>query len=140
MDDPLDLRRFVEGQDPVYREVTAELTRGRKTGHWIWFVFPQMRGLGQSAMSHRYGIGSAAEARAYWEHPVLGRRLKECLELVLKVEGKTALEIMGSPDDVKLRSCLTLFERVAPEEPIFARAIDKYFHGERDRRTLEMLG
>lgn len=140
MDDPFDLRRFAEAQDPVYREVTAELTRGRKTGHWMWFVFPQMRGLGQSAMSHRYGIGSAAEARAYWEHPVLGRRLKECLELVLAVEGKTALEIMGSPDDVKLRSCLTLFERVAPEEPIFARAIDKHFHGEPDRRTLEMLG
>ncbi|MDE3112220.1 MAG: DUF1810 domain-containing protein [Chloroflexota bacterium] len=139
MHDPHDLERFVEAQDGVYEQVKTELARGRKTSHWMWFVFPQMRGLGHSAMAERYGIGSAAEARAYWEHSLLGRRLKECVDLVLGVEGKTAREIMGSPDDVKLRSCLTLFEHVAPEEPAFARALEKYYRGERDPLTLTML-
>lgn len=105
----------------------------------MWFVFPQLRGLGRSAMAERYGIGSAAEARAYWEHPVLGPRLRECVDLLLAVEDRSAHEILGSPDDVKLRSCLTLFRQVAPEEPVFARALEKYFGGQGDPATLSML-
>lgn len=124
----------------MYERVKAELARGAKTSHWMWFVFPQLRGLGHSAMSERYGIISAAEARAYWEHPALGPRLKECVELVLAVPGRTASQILGAPDDLKFRSSLTLFERVAPQEPVFAQAIERFFGGERDPRTLAMLG
>ncbi len=139
MADPFDLDRFVEAQDPVYDDVVAELRRGRKTSHWMWFVFPQLRGLGRSAMAERYGIASLAEAGAYWGHPVLGPRLRECVDLLLAVRGRTAREILGSPDDIKLRSCLTLFERAVPEEPAFGRALDRYFDGVRDAITNERL-
>ncbi len=115
------------------------MARGAKTSHWTWFVFPQLRGLGRSATAQLYGIASEAEARAYWQHPVLGPRLKECAELLLAIQGKTALQILGSPDDIKLRSSMTLFERAAPEEPVFGRTLERFFDGERDARTLDLL-
>ena len=139
MDDPHGLQRFVDAQNPVYTQVRQELARGAKASHWMWFVFPQLKGLGHSAMALHYGIGSAQEALAYWRHPVLGPRLKECSELVLAVEGKTALQILGSPDDLKFCSAMTLFERVVPQETVFARAIEKYFGGRRDERTIALL-
>src|SRR5438552_788440 len=110
-----DLQRFVEAQDPVYEQVCAELRRGKKTSHWMWFVFPQLSGLGTSAMSRRYAISSVEEAAAYLRHPILGPRLIECAELVLQVSGKTANEIFGSPDDLKFRSSMSLFARASPE-------------------------
>ena len=139
MTDPHHLQRFVEAQNPVYRQVCAELTAGAKTSHWMWFVFPQLKGLGHSALAQHFGIASKAEAEAYWQHAVLGPRLKECIELVLAVEGKTALEILGSPDDLKFHSSLTLFARAAPQKPVFNRALTKYFGGECDVRTLDLL-
>ena len=137
--DPHDLQRFVDAQDAVYADVVAELRRGRKASHWMWFVFPQLRELGRSATARRYGIASAEEALAYWRHPRLGPRLLECVELLLAVPGRSALQILGAPDDLKLRSSLTLFERVAPEQPAFARALDRFYGGARDPRTLELL-
>jgi len=140
MDDPHELQRFVDAQDGVWEDVRAELADGRKRTHWMWFVFPQLAALGRSGMAKRYGLASRAEAAAYWAHPVLGPRLKECSEHVLAVPGgRTALEVMGAPDDLKLRSCMTLFSEVAPEEPVFRRVLAKYYGGEADRRTLELL-
>jgi uncharacterized protein (DUF1810 family) len=139
MDDPHDLQRFVEAQSAVYAQALAELTAGRKTSHWMWFVFPQIAGLGTSPMAQRYAIASLAQARAYASHPVLGPRLKECTAAVLAVRGRSAHDIFGSPDDVKFRSCMTLFERAAPEEPLFAQALDAYYRGERDPATLQRL-
>ena len=130
-----DLQRFVEAQAPVIEQVRQELRRGAKRSHWMWFVFPQLKTLGRSETARYYGIESLAEAEAYWKHPVLGPRLKECASLVLAVEGKSALQIMGSPDDLKLRSCMTLFERVAPEEAVFGQVIDKFYEGERDEHS-----
>lgn len=137
-DDPFDLDRFVRAQAPVYDDVVAELAAGRKTSHWMWFVFPQLKGLGSSAMANRYGIGSLEEARAYWAHPLLGPRLARCTALVLGVEGRSAREIFGSPDDLKFRSCMTLFAQ-ATGEPIFSRALDKFFGGVPDEATLRRL-
>ena len=139
MNDRHDLRRFVDAQDPVYSSVRQELAAGAKTSHWMWFVFPQLKGLGRSAMAQHYGLASLDEAKAYWQHPVLGPRLKECTALVLAVAGKTALDIFGSIDEMKFRSSMTLFERAAPDEGSFGRAIDKYFDGERDQKTLALL-
>ncbi len=136
--DPFDLRRFVEAQDPVLAEVRAELAAGRKTSHWMWFVFPQLKGLGRSGMAQHYGIASAEEARAYWAHPLLGQRLRDCTQLVLAVEGRSAHAIFGSPDDLKFRSCLTLFAQ-ATGEPLFTRALAKYFDGRPDEATLRLL-
>jgi uncharacterized protein (DUF1810 family) len=138
MDDPFDLQRFVDAQAPVYRQVCAELAAGRKTSHWMWFVFPQLKGLGRSATAQHYGIGSTAHAQAYWAHAVLGARLKQCTELVLAREGRSAHEIFGPPDDLKFRSCMTLFAR-ATGEPLFTRALDKYFGGQPDPATLALL-
>lgn len=138
MTDPFDLPRFVRAQDPVYRDVQEELTRGRKQSHWMWFVFPQVAGLGFSAMSQRYAIASRAEARAYLAHPILGPRLIECTRLVLTVEGRTINAILGAPDDAKFRSSMTLFDAVS-NEPVFDEAFARYFSGERDRATLEIL-
>lgn len=139
MTDPHNLQRFIDAQSPVYEEVLAELAAGEKTSHWMWFVFPQHTELGRSAMAQHYGIASREEALAYWQHPVLGARLKECVELVLAVKGKTAFRIFGSPDDLKFRSSLTLFSQAEPDEPLFKRALAKYFGGIGDPRTLELL-
>lgn len=138
MTDPFDLERFVRAQDPVFRDVQGELARGRKQTHWMWFVFPQIAGLGFSAMSQRYAIGSRAEARAYLAHPVLGPRLIECTTLVLAVEGRTINAILGAPDDSKFRSSMTLFGAVS-DETVFDQALARYFAGERDGATLEIL-
>lgn len=138
--DPHDLQRFVEAQDSVYSQVCVELAAGAKASHWMWFVFPQLKGLGLSAMAQHYGLASRAEALAYWQHPVLGARLKQCSELVVAVEGRTALQIFRSPDNLKFRSSMTLFTQVAPQEPVFSRALAKYFGGEGDARTMALLG
>lgn len=135
-----DLQRFIAAQDPVYRQVGAELAAGRKTGHWMWFVFPQLRGLGLSTTARYFGLASRAEALAYWQHPVLGARLRHCTQLVLNVKGRTAHDIFGSPDDLKLRSCMTLFATVAPEEPVFAQVLLRFYGGAPDPRTLALLG
>jgi uncharacterized protein (DUF1810 family) len=137
--DPHNLERFVQAQDPVYAQVCAELAAGRKTSHWMWFIFPQLEGLGRSAMARHFGIASKAQAEAYWRHALLGVRLKECTELMLAVNGRTALQILGAPDDLKFRSSLTLFAQAAADEPVFERALAKYFGGEYDARTLELL-
>jgi len=140
--DPHELDRFVVAQAPVWAEVRAELAAGRKRSHWMWFVFPQLRGLGHSAMAERYGIASAAEAAAYLAHPLLGARLVECTRLMLAApEGKTALAILGTPDDLKFRSSMTLFAAVAtaPDTP-FAAALARYFGGVGDALTVALLG
>lgn len=137
---PQDLQRFVAAQDAVFADVVAELAVGCKKSHWMWFVFPQLRGLGHSGMAIKYGLESAVEALAYWTHPVLGSRLRECIDLVLAVEAKSAYDIFGSPDEAKLRSCLTLFEAAASGEALFGRALTKFYSGQRDLRTLELLG
>ena len=134
-----DLERFVAEQDRDYEDVLAELGRGHKTSHWIWFIFPQIAGLGRSAMSQHFAIGSLDEARAYLAHPVLGPRLRECVGLVLAVEGRTAEEIFGSLDAMKVRSWMTLFHRAVPDEPEFALVLDRYFDGVEDEATLARL-
>ena len=136
--DPFDLRRFVDAQRGVYAQALAELHDGHKRSHWMWFVFPQFRGLGASAMSQRYAIRSRAEAQAYLEHPLLGPRLVECFEAVLDAP-ESAHELFGSPDDRKLRSCATLFTVVAPDTPLFQQVIARKFAGEPDQRTLDLL-
>jgi uncharacterized protein (DUF1810 family) len=139
MDDPFRLQRFVEAQDPVYERVTRELRAGRKSTHWMWFVFPQLRGLGWSPTAHVYGIDSVAEARAYLRHPVLGPRLAHCVQLLLDNEGRTAEQIFGFPDCVKFRSCLTLFAAAAQDAQVFTDALVRFYGGERDPLTLERL-
>ncbi|QGM94308.1 DUF1810 domain-containing protein [Methylocystis rosea] len=138
-DDPYDLARFVAAQAAIYAQATAELAAGRKRSHWMWFVFPQLEGLGTSEMARRYAIRSLAEAAAYLDHPLLGARLKECVGLVNKVEGRKAHEIFDSPDDLKFHSSMTLFAAAAPQEPLFGEALDKYFAGRRDPLTLAKL-
>jgi uncharacterized protein (DUF1810 family) len=134
------LDRFVTAQAPLFDAVCAELAAGRKRSHWMWFVFPQLRALGRSATARRFGLADLQEARAYWAHPVLGPRLAQAVDLVLAVHGKTASEILGSPDDLKLRSCMTLFELAAPGERRFGQVIDRLYGGMRDERTLALLG
>jgi uncharacterized protein (DUF1810 family) len=139
--DPFNLQRFLAAQaPPVYDRVRDELRNSEKQTHWMWFIFPQIAGLGSSSTARFYAIASLAEAEAFLTHPLLGTRLGECTRLVLQVSGKTAFEIFGSPDDVKFRSCMTLFDRVTPNDGLFDRALAKYFNGERDPRTLELLG
>jgi uncharacterized protein (DUF1810 family) len=138
--DAHDLQRFVDAQDDVYDDVLDELHDGRKTSHWMWFVFPQLRALGHSAIAIKYGIASIDEARAYLRHPVLGPRLVECAGLVVRVQGRSIHAIFGSPDDMKFRSCMTLFQCAAPGEAIFGKALEQYFGGIPDARTLELLG
>lgn len=133
------LERFVEAQEDVFAEVLDELRAGRKRGHWMWFIFPQMKGLGSSAAAAYYGIGSLDEAAAYLRHPVLGPRLVECTQLVNEVEDRSIHEILGSPDDLKFRSSMTLFARAAEDDTVFRAALKKYFGGEPDRLTLELL-
>ena len=138
-DDPFDLARFEQAQTPVFAQAIAELRAGRKRSHWMWFIFPQFRGLGFSTMSQRYAIRNLDEARAYLAHPVLGTRLRQCAVAVLDVEGRSAHEIFGSPDDLKLRSCATLFAAVSPPGSEWARLLDKYFDGQPDEATLRLL-
>ncbi len=140
MPDQYDLQRFVSAQEPVYDQVCAELRAGRKTSHWMWYVFPQVVGLGFSGMSQRYAIGSRAEAQAYLAHPVLGPRLLECTALVNAVEGRSLHQIFGSPDDLKFRSCMTLFAACASDPAPFDEALQKYCDGQPDARTLSLLG
>jgi uncharacterized protein (DUF1810 family) len=137
--DPFDLQRFVTAQDAVYEQVCAELRGGPKEGHWIWFIFPQMRGLGSSAMASTFGISTREEAAAYLDHAVLGPRLRECTHLVNLVEGRSIERIFGYPDDLKFRSSMTLFASVASDKQVFEDALRKYFGGEMDRLTLEKL-
>jgi uncharacterized protein (DUF1810 family) len=139
MADPFDLQRFVDAQAPVFQAVQAELQAGRKRTHWMWFIFPQIDGLGHSAMSRRFAIGSRQEAEAYLRHQTLGGRLVQCCEWLLAQNARAAREIMGSPDDMKLQSSMTLFDAVAPERLIFAKVLDKLYAGHRDTRTLALL-
>jgi uncharacterized protein (DUF1810 family) len=133
------LERFIEAQAPVYAQALAELKTGRKTSHWMWFVFPQIAGLGQSAMSRAYAIQSLDEARAYLAHPVLGARLRECCQALMNLRGKTAQDIFGSIDTMKFRSCLTLFTKADQGEVLFFNLLEKYFDGDADETTLEIL-
>ena len=139
MEDTFDLNRFVSAQAGVYPQVLAELRAESKRSHWIWFIFPQMKGLGHSPQSEFYGIGSLEEAAAYLKHPVLGPRLEECTILVNQVAGRTINQIMGYPDDLKFRSSMTLFARAAGEHSVFRDALKKYFGGEPDSVTLDLL-
>ena len=139
LDDPFDLERFVAAQAPVIDSVLTELRAGRKRTHWIWFVFPQIAGLGASAMALRYGIGGSAEAQAYLAHPVLGEGLRECVRLVIAADRPLG-EIFGSPDDMKFRSCVTLFAAVAPDDAVFREAIQRCCGGAPDAATLAKLG
>jgi len=135
-----DLQRFVDAQAPVYEQVSTELRSGRKRTHWMWFVFPQIAGLGKSAMAQRFAISSLDEARAYVNHPVLGPRLRECTRWVNETEGRSIDQIFGDPDDVKFRSSMTLFAHATPDNAEFLQALSKYFGGEFDPLTLERLG
>ena len=132
---PFDLERFVEAQEGVYETALRELRAGRKTSHWIWFVFPQLVGLGRSEMSRRYGIESLDEARAYLDHPVLGPRLRECVSGVLATSGATADQIFGSLDAMKVRSSITLFHRAAPDEALFEEVLERFYGGVADEAT-----
>jgi uncharacterized protein (DUF1810 family) len=138
-----DLIRFIDAQTPVYSEVVGELVGGRKRTHWIWFVFPQLAGLGHSAMAHRYAIRDLDQAARYLADPILGNRLRESVRLVMGHRDKSALEILGSPDDLKLRSCLTLFRLAASDQPdrtLFAQALAQFYDGKPDPQTLQLLG
>ncbi|MGC9157515.1 MAG: DUF1810 domain-containing protein [Terracidiphilus sp.] len=139
MNDPFNLERFVRAQAAVFPDVLAELRAGRKRSHWIWYIFPQIKGLGRSPQSEFYGIGSVQEAVAYGRHTLLGPRLMQCTQLVIQVEGHLVEEILGSPDDLKFRSSMTLFACAVPDNPLFRQALDKYFAGRPDPRTLELL-
>ena len=139
-DDPYNLGRFVEAQEGDYERALSEIRSGRKRSHWIWYIFPQIDGLGFSSMSQRYAIRSIAEADAYLKHPVLGPRLVECCEAILGVEGRSAFQILGSPDDMKVKSCATLFACVSPPGSVFERVLKKYFRGGRDDKTLQLVG
>lgn len=137
-----DLIGFVEAQAPVYHHVVEELTAGYKRTHWMWFIFPQLSGLGHSAMAQRYAIQNANQARRYLADPILGDRLRDDVRLMLRHKGKSALDILGSPDDLKFRSCLTLFSEAASDEAdhtLFAEALEQFYNGEPDPRTLELL-
>jgi uncharacterized protein (DUF1810 family) len=137
--DPFGLQRFVAAQEGVHEQAHGELRRGRKHNHWMWFVFPQVDGLGSSETARFYAIKSAEEAKAYLQHPTLGPRLAECCEAILAVKGKTAEEILGFPDDLKLRSSMTLFSAISPPDSVFSRVIARYFESCPDQRTLELL-
>ena len=139
MEDPFRLQRFVDAQAPVYKQVCEELRQGSKESHWMWFIFPQIRGLGRSSTAERFAISSLDEAKAYLQHPVLGARLRECVRLVSAVNGRTAEQIFDYPDYMKFRSSVTLFARAAPEETIFEDALRKYFDGQPDAQTLRLL-
>jgi uncharacterized protein (DUF1810 family) len=142
MADPYDLDRFVSAQNSggIYEEAMDELRRGRKTSHWMWFVFPQIAGLGQSPISRRYAITSVPEAKAYLQHPVIGPRLRDCAATVAGIQGRTAGQVFGGIDAQKLRSSMTLFSRAAPEEPVFQAVLDRFFDGVPDAATDRLIG
>jgi uncharacterized protein (DUF1810 family) len=139
MNDPYDLQRFVDAQNPVLEQVRSELQKGGKRSHWMWFVFPQLRGLGASSMANKFGISSRDEAEAYLRHTILGPRLRECTRLVNLVKGSSIEEIFGYPNNLKFHSCITLFAQVAPEEDVFGAALKKYFDGQPDQLTIDHL-
>jgi uncharacterized protein (DUF1810 family) len=137
--DPFNLSRFLTAQEPIYEQALAELRAGEKESHWMWFIFPQLTGLGHSSMAREYAIRNLDEARAFLSHPILGPRLLECCNALLAVHGKSASDIMGYPDDLKLRSSMTLFARVAPPRREFHKVLEKYFDNQPDPRTIELL-
>jgi uncharacterized protein (DUF1810 family) len=141
MNDPFDLIRFVEAQDDVYERALAELKQGLKESHWMWFIFPQIEGLGRSSTAHFYGIKCVNEAKAYLEHPLLGQRLIECSDALLQHKGKSASDIFGFPDDLKLKSSMTLFARISKSESesVFSRVLGQYFAGQSDQQTVALL-
>jgi uncharacterized protein (DUF1810 family) len=139
MDNSHNLQRFVDAQNPMFEQVCAELREGYKKGHWMWFIFPQLRGLGHSEVAIKFAISSRQEAEAYLKHPVLGPRLKECTRLVILAEGRSINQIFGYPDDLKFRSSMTLFANTTSENQIFKDALQKYFAGEPDQLTIERL-
>ncbi|HEY7310194.1 MAG TPA: DUF1810 domain-containing protein [Gemmataceae bacterium] len=139
-DDPYHLSRFVSAQQDDFHQAMAEISDGKKRTHWMWYIFPQIDGLAFSSTAKYYAIKSIAEAQAYLDHPVLGPRLRQCAEEVVRVESRSARAIFGSPDDLKLRSCATLFACVLPPGSVFDRLLEKYYRGERDRKTLQLLG
>ena len=138
--DPAGLERFVKAQKYDYDTALREIRSGRKRSHWMWYIFPQLQGLGYSSTAQYYGIRDLEEAQDYMEHPVLGPRLVEISEALLVLDTSDASAVMGYPDDLKLRSSMTLFELAAPEQPVFGQVLEKYYSGHRDRRTLELLG
>jgi uncharacterized protein (DUF1810 family) len=139
MNDPHNLQRFLDAQNPIFEQVCSELRAGRKTGHWMWFIFPQIRGLGHSQLANEFAISSREEAGAYLKHPILGPRLRECSRLVTLVEGRSINQILGYPDDLKFRSSMTLFAHATSDNQVFKDALQRYFAGEFDRLTLERL-
>ena len=138
--DPNNLNRFISAQEEIFENVLTELGNGQKRTHWMWFIFPQIDGLGFSATTKHYAIKSVEEARQYLEHPVLGARLLQCASLVLAIEGKSAHEIFGSPDDMKLKSSMTLFASISDPDSAFMRVLEKYFNGQRDEKTIILMG
>jgi uncharacterized protein (DUF1810 family) len=139
MNDLYNLQRFVDAQEPVFEQVLSELRQGHKRTHWMWFIFPQIKGLGNSELARKFAISSREEAEAYSNHPVLGPRLKECTQLVTLVEGRSINQIFGSPDDMKFRSSITLFANATSDNQVFKDALQKYFQGKSDALTLERL-
>ena len=139
INDQYDLNRFVKAQEHSYTTAFSEIKNGQKRSHWIWYIFPQIDGLGFSPTSQHYSIKSIAEAKEYLEHPLLGLRLIECVNVILNFEGRSAYKIFGHPDDRKLKSCLTLFAYISPAESIFEKSLDKYFQGEYDKKTLDII-
>ena len=139
MENQFDLERFVQAQEPVYAAAVAELRAGRKRSHWMWFVFPQIAGLGTSEMAQRYALASGDEAAAYLAHPLLGRRLRECAAIVASLDTESAEQVFGHPDELKFRSSMTLFADVAPDEAVFQACIDKFYDGEPDPQTLARI-
>ena len=138
-DDPYNLRRFLDAQDSAYEQVCAELRSGRKLSHWIWFIFPQIKGLGHSFTAEHYGISSKAEAEEYLKHPTLGPRLRECTQLVIDVQGRPLRDIFGTPDDLKFSSSMTLFAHATPDNALFLEALQKYGSGSFDPLTMQRL-
>jgi uncharacterized protein (DUF1810 family) len=139
MNDPYNLQRFIDAQNPIYEQVCSELRRGCKTGHWMWFIFPQIRGLGHSPMASKFAISSLEEARAYLNDPILGSRIRECTRLINRAEGRTIQQIFGYPDVLKFQSSITLFAHATSENKDFEHALQKYFTGEYDLLTVERL-
>lgn len=139
MNDPYQLQRFVDAQGPGFDQVCTELREGHKRGHWMWFIFPQLKGLGHSHLATRFGISSLEEAEAYLRHPVLGTRLRTCTRLAVLVDGRSVDEIFGYPDDLKFHSSMTLFASVAPDDPVFKDALRKYFAGKPDQLTIQLI-